>query len=174
MSTSSVVERHCRIVSSEALDPPPIALGFVELYRDRYEPMVRLAYLLTSDRATAEELVQDAFVKVHRQWDRGIDHPKAYLRTAVVNACHSWGRRKVREREHHRRRLEAVPDPELVSDEMGDILTALPDRQRAAIVLRYYEDLPEDEIAELLGCRPNTVRTMIHRGLKALRKEIPQ
>ena len=154
--------------------PPPTSPGFVALYRDRYDPMVRLAFLLTSDRAVAEELVQDAFVKVHRQWDRGIDHPKAYLRTAVVNTCNSWGRRQVRERDHHRRRLEAVPDPELVSDEMGDILDALAPRQRAAIVLRYYEDLPEDDIASVLGCRPGTVRTLIHRGLRALREEIPR
>ncbi|CAN5745751.1 SigE family RNA polymerase sigma factor [soil metagenome] len=152
---------------------PPTSPGFVALYQDRYGPMVRLAYLLTSDLAASEELVQDAFVKVHRQWDRGIDHPKAYLRTAVVNTCYSWGRRKVHERDHHRRRLEAVPDPELVSDEMGDILATLPDRQRAAIVLRFYEDLAEDEIATAIGCRPATVRTLIHRGLKALRKEIP-
>lgn len=172
MSTFIVLERHHHTVSRESLDPPPTALGFVELYRDRYVPMVRLAYLLTSDQAVAEELVQDAFVKVHRQWDRGIDHPKAYLRTAVVNTCHSWGRRKVRESDHHRRRLEAVPDEALVTDEMGDILAVLPDRQRAAIVLRFYEDLPDPEIAQILECRPNTVRTLVHRGLQALRKEM--
>lgn len=173
MSAFSLLEGH-RAHVSDAVDPPPTALDFVALYRERYDPMVRLAYLLTSDRAASEELVQDAFVKVHRQWHRGIEFPKAYLRTAVVNTCHSWGRRKVREREHERRRLEAVPDPELVADEMWDILQVLPERQRAAIVLRYYEDLPEDEIAAVLRCRPATVRTMIHRGLKALRQEIPQ
>lgn len=153
--------------------PPPAPLGFVELYRERYDAMVRLAYLLVGDRAVAEELVQDAFVKVHRQWAGGIEHPKAYLRTAVVNTCHSWGRRRRREQDHHRRRLEAVPDPELVSDEMWDILRTLPERQRAAIVLRFYEDLPESDIATALGCRPGTVRTLVHRGLQALRKELP-
>ena len=57
---------------------------------------------------------------------------------------------------------------------MWDILQVLPDRQRSAIVLRFYEDLPEADIAAALGCRPNTVRTLIHRGLKALRQELPQ
>src|SRR5690606_27547440 len=89
---------------------PPSTL--VDLYHDRYDPMVRLAYLLVADRAVAEELVQDAFVKVHRHWAH-IEHPKAYLRTTVVNTCRSWGRRRTRERDHERRRLEAVPDPDL-------------------------------------------------------------
>ena len=172
MSAPCLAEGHLRLVN----DPvgPPTTVEFIELYRDRYEPMVRLAYLLTSDLAASEELVQDAFIKVHRQWDRGIEFPKAYLRTAVVNTCRSWGRRKVRERDHQRRRLEAVPDPELVADEMGDLLATLPERQRTAIVLRFYEDLAEDDIARALSCRPGTVRTLIHRGLRALRKELPR
>ncbi len=168
MSALRLVPGHAPPVT----DDPATPLGFVELYRDRYEPMVRLAYLLTGDRAAGEELVQDAFIKVHRQWANGIEYPKAYLRTAVVNTCYSWGRRQQREKDHHRRRLEAVPDPELVADELWDVLRALPDRQRTAIVLRFYEDLPEPEIAAAIGCRPGTVRTLIHRGLQALREEI--
>ena len=143
----------------------------VDLYRERYDPMVRLAYLLVGDRSVAEELVQDSFVKVHHHWP-DVEHPKAYLRTTVVNSCRSWGRRHTRERDHQQRRLEAVPDPELVTDEMWDILATLPEKQRTAIVLRFYEDLPEAEIAAVLGCRPNTVRTLVHRGLAALRKEV--
>src|SRR5690606_6703786 len=127
-----------------------------------HAPMVRLAFLLVGDEAVAEELVQDAFLRVHGRWEQGIDHPKAYLRTAVVNACRSWGRRASRERDHHRRRLEAVEDPPFAADELGDVLDRLPHRQRAAIVLRFYEDLPEAEIAAAIGCRPNTVRTLIH------------
>lgn len=142
--------------------------GFVELYRSRYDAMVRLAYLMTGNRAVAEDLVQDAFVSVHRSWARATN-PPAYLRVAVVNACRSWG---------WRRALELVrkpPSPEqpmLVADEMWDVLLTLPPRQRAAIVLRFYEDLPDEEIAALLGCKVPTVRTAVFRGLERLRKEI--
>ena len=140
----------------------------VELYRERYEPMVRLAYLMVGDRATAEELVQDAFVSVHRSWSRATN-PPAYLRAAVVNACKSWGRRRTLEL--HRRPAPTGP-AELVADELWDALQVLPTRQRAAVVLRFYEDLPDARIAELLGCREATVRTAIHRALERLRKEI--
>ena len=144
--------------------------GFVALYRERYDPMVRLAYLMVGDRAVAEELVQDAFVAVHRNWARATQ-PSAYLRTAVVNSCNSWGRRQTLER----LRRPAPPDPDvLVADELWDVLETLPSRQRAAIVLRFYEDLPDDQIATLLGCRVPTVRTAIFRGLAKLRKEIEQ
>jgi RNA polymerase sigma-70 factor (sigma-E family) len=142
--------------------------GFVALYKERYDPMVRLAYLLTGQQAIAEELVQDAFVSVHRSWERATN-PPAYLRTAVVNACRSWGRRQTLER----LRKPAPPDPStLVADEMWDVLLTLPPRQRAAIVLRFYEDLPDEEIAALLGCKVPTVRTAVFRGLEKLRKEI--
>lgn len=140
----------------------------VELYRERHQPMVRLAYLLTGDRGAAEELVQDAFIAVHRSWGR-VTQPSAYLRVAVVNACRSWGRRRVLERE---RRPASAEHAFLVADEMWDLLQGLPERQRAAIVLRFYEDLPDREIAAVLGCREATVRTAVFRGLAALRKEV--
>ncbi|MCU1379431.1 MAG: polymerase sigma-70 factor, sigma-E family protein [Acidimicrobiales bacterium] len=153
-----------------ATQPPVWDDPLIELYRERYGPMVRLAYLLTSDRAVAEELVQDAFVNLHRNWKR-TTNPAAYLRTSVVNATRSWGRRRTLE--IHRR--PTPPDPTLmVADEMWDTLQVLPMRQRAAIVLRFYEDLPDARIAEMLGCREATVRTAIHRGLARLRKEIEQ
>src|SRR5688500_14631222 len=88
--------------------------GLVDLYRSHYGPMVRLAYLLTSSNEVAEELVQDAFVKVHRSWANATN-PPAYLRTAVVNATRSYHRRRVLERDRRPR----PPDPtELVVDEM--------------------------------------------------------
>lgn len=136
--------------------------------------MVRLATLLVDDQARAEELVQDAFVRVHRRWDR-IDNPGAYLRTAVVNACRSHHRRRAMVK---RREPVLHADAGAVTsqhpDELGDALAALPYRRRAAIVLRYYADLPDDEIAEALGVRPPTVRTLIHRGLADLREELPR
>lgn len=144
--------------------------SLVDLYQERYAPMVRLAYLLTGDAAAAEELVQDSFVSVHRSWDRA-RQPSAYLRAAVVNACRSWGRRRTLERSHLRADVEAAVAP--ADDGLWDVLQVLPHRQRAAIVLRFYDDLPDDEIATILGCRPATVRTAVHRGLAAMRKELP-
>lgn len=149
-------------------DPPVWDDPLIQLYRERYEPMVRLAYLMVGQRAVAEELVQDAFVNLHRNWRRATN-PAAYLRTCVVNGTRSWGRRRTLEL--HRR--PAPPDPAtMVADEMWDALQVLPTRQRAAIVLRFYEDLSDARIAELLGCREATVRTAVHRGLARLRKEI--
>lgn len=140
----------------------------VRLYEDRYDELVRLAYLLTRSAAVAEELVQDAFVATHAGWPR-VREPLAYLRGAVVNRSRSWGRRAQLER----RWPPAPPeDARLEADELWDALAALNDRQRAAIVLRYYDGLPDRDIAALLGCRVPTVRTAIHRGLAALRREI--
>jgi RNA polymerase sigma-70 factor (sigma-E family) len=142
----------------------------LELYRQRYDPMVRLAYLLTGDRSVAEELVQDAFVSVYRNWDHATS-PGGYLRTAVVNNARSWLRRRVLEKERPPPRpVDSMPK----ADEMWDVLQVLPERQRAAIVLRFYEDLPDADIARNLGCRLPTVRTAIHRGLAVLRKEMDQ
>jgi RNA polymerase sigma-70 factor (sigma-E family) len=147
-----------------------VAVGddFEALYRERWDPMVRLAYLLTGSQAIAEELVQDAFVSVHRSWARATN-PPAYLRAAVVNACRSWGRRRALEV----LRRPAPPEPSvLVADELWDVLLTLPPRQRAAIVLRFYEDLPDEEIAVLLGCKVATVRTAVFRGLEKLREQV--
>jgi RNA polymerase sigma-70 factor (sigma-E family) len=164
------------MTSDQAGDPAPAPVdavwdeGLVDLYRSHYGPMVRLAYLLTSNNALAEELVQDAFVKVHRNWANATN-PPAYLRTAVMNATRSYHRRRILELE---RRPRPADPAELAADEMWDSLQKLPYRQRAAIVLRFYEDMPEQQIAEHLGVRPNTVRSAIHRGLARLRKEIDQ
>jgi len=151
-----------------AEEPPRWQEPLVALYRERYAPMVRLAHLLTGNQAVAEELVQDAFVAVHRNWAKA-DNAPAYLRTAVVNNARSWLRRKVMENE---RRPQPSGPAQMAADEMWDVLQTLPERQRVAIVLRFYEDMPDDDIAKVLGCRRPTVRTAIHRGLLALRKEM--
>jgi RNA polymerase sigma-70 factor (sigma-E family) len=139
--------------------------GFEAFCRESYEPMVRLAFLLTSSKETAEDLVQDVLARTQPRWSK-INEPAAYLRRAVVNACNSHHRRRFRERAQPQR----VPEPiEMEADELFDVLAALPPRMRAALVLRYYQDLPENDIAELLGCAPGTARSLIHRGLARLR-----
>jgi RNA polymerase sigma factor (sigma-70 family) len=142
--------------------------GLVALYVERRTALVRLAYLLTSDREVAEEVVQDAVLAMRYRWD-DIAEPAAYLRTAVVNRCRSWLRRQRTARAHRPDPGEAVG---LGADEMWDALAGLEERRRTAIVLRFYEDLPDAAIAEVIGCRPATVRTLVHRGLQDLRKEM--
>jgi RNA polymerase sigma factor (sigma-70 family) len=154
------------------LDPsPPVAVwddALVRLYEEHYDGLVRLAYLVSGEAGRAEEVVQDAFLKAQRSWARVRD-PLPYLRTAVVNGCRSLGRRQQLER----RRRPDPPEPAvLVADELWDALATLAHRQRAAIVLRFYCDLPDRDIAAALGCRPATVRTSVHRGLATLRREI--
>lgn len=141
---------------------------FDDLFAERYEPMVRLAMLLVGNEAVAEELVQDAFVRVHHKWAT-VEHPAAYLRTAVVNACRNNRRRARLERAHARADAAAVAPPQ---EPLLDALATLNERQRVAIVLRYYEDLPEAEIAEAIGCRPGTVKSLLSRGLAQLREVI--
>jgi RNA polymerase sigma-70 factor (sigma-E family) len=156
-------------VTDDRTRAPDVITSFADLYRDQYGPMVQLAHLLTMSNSVAEELVQDAFVRVHRKWDQ-IEVPQAYLRTAVVNACRS----------HHRRRLlekarPLHPPPEVVSleaDELWDALAALTYRQRAVLVMKFYEDMPEVDIAAALGCRPGTVKSLTSRALDQLRKVV--
>ena len=153
----------------DGAEPGPAgSRDFDGLFAQRYAPMVRLATLLVGNPAVAEELVQDAFVRVHRKWD-GVEHPAAYLRTAVVNACRNNRRRARLERAHATTASPAVAPPQ---EPLLDALATLSERQRVAIVLRYYEDLSEAEIAAALGCRPGTVKSLLHRGLAQLREVI--
>ena len=148
--------------------PEPWAESFVELYRRERQPMVRLAHLLTGGDPAAEELVHDAFLRIHQRWG-SIDAPGAYLRTTVVNACRSHVRRRVR---RDALPLTVVRDVHDAPDELTDALKALPERQRAAVVLRYYADLPEAEIAALLGCGVSAVKSLLHRAVGTLREVI--
>ena len=147
-----------------------------ELYTRHAAEAIRLAYVLTGDRLLAEDLVQDAFVKlagrlVHLRDPGAFD---AYLRRTIVNLANSSFRRKRVEREYLRR---SAAEPAPVADghdtdrrdELWRDLQRLPARQRTAIVLRIYEDLPEARVAEILGCRPGTVRSLVSRGLAQLR-----
>jgi RNA polymerase sigma-70 factor (sigma-E family) len=145
--------------------------SFEFTYAERWTPMVKLAALTTGSVAIAEEIVQDAFVQLHRHWD-SIESPKSWLRSAVVNGCRDWVRRRGRE-------PTARPDVdgEFGTDNVDNVairtaLDVLTPRQRAAVVLRYFEDLPEKEIAELLDCRPGTVKSLLSRSLPKLEREL--
>jgi RNA polymerase sigma factor (sigma-70 family) len=131
--------------------------------------MVRLAVALMGSTSTAEDLVQDSFVRVHARWER-VSDPPAYLRRTVVNACRSAHRRA-----KHERAVVALARPaatELQPDELFDVLAQLNYRQRAALVLRFYEGLSQREAAQVLGCREGTVASLVHRALAELRRLI--
>jgi RNA polymerase sigma-70 factor (sigma-E family) len=148
----------------------PPTLTFDDFYRERWTPTVRLAHVLTGSAPWAEDLAQEAFAALADRFD-GVDHPNAYLRTTVVNLARSHHRRRVR----HDQLLHLVDRPndsELGASELLDAVDALPYREKAVLVLRYYEDLPEPEIASILGMRPATVRTVAARALRRLRREI--
>jgi RNA polymerase sigma-70 factor (sigma-E family) len=156
----------------------------VELYRTEYRRLVRLAALLVDDVGTAEELVQDAFVATaRRRREVAPDDPAAtgaYLRSAVLNGARSQLRRRAVRRRHLQRvgRLPTAPpaDRDLVASEDGRrvlaALDALPARQRAVLVLRYYEELSVEETATALGISAGTVKTHAHRGLAALQRAL--
>jgi DNA-directed RNA polymerase specialized sigma24 family protein len=130
---------------------------------------VRLARLLTGSNAVAEEIAQEAFVRVHQRYAE-LEVPAAYLRTVVTNLCRSHLRRVTRERRVSIDGPTVVFPPEL--DETWQAVARLPFEQRAVLVLRYYLDLPEVEVARVLGCRVGTVKSRRHRALRALRKEL--
>jgi len=144
------------------------AASFTAFYADHYPDLVRLATLLSGSADTAPDLVQDCFVRLHGRWT-AVQDPLPYARRSVVNACASHHRRVARGR---RLPTPEAPDSELGADELEDALARLPARQRAAVVLRYYSDLPDADIARALRCRPGTVRSLIHRALKDLRERI--
>ncbi|HMG42223.1 MAG TPA: SigE family RNA polymerase sigma factor [Acidimicrobiales bacterium] len=142
--------------------------GFEALYVGSYDRLVRLARLTSADGVPAEEIVQDAFVQLYRRW-ADVREPAAYLRLAVVNGCRSWGRRRLLLA--RRGDPPRLPEPGLDGDALAvrQALATLSPRQRAAVVLRYFEDLPEAEIARALGCRPGTVKSLLSRSLAKLK-----
>jgi RNA polymerase sigma factor (sigma-70 family) len=144
-------------------------LGFVALYRDQYDPMVRLATLLVDRTELAEEIVQDAFAIAFERWER-MESPVAYVRTIVVNRCRDVLRRRRIAATATLGRVQETSEPS--GDLLHDALANLPARQRAVLVLRFYEDLPNDEVGRLLKMRPGTVKSLVHRGLSTLREVV--
>lgn len=142
-----------------------------EIYRELRLPLVRLAFLVTGSRETAEDVVQTAFASAHKRWD-AIEDPPAYLRRTVVNLAKDGHRREFRRRRLVRAEPEQVTSiPEL--DEMWDLVRGLPVVQRAVVVLHFYEDLSLVQIAQLLDRPASTVRSDLRRALARLRKALP-
>jgi len=148
---------------------PMSSSELTSLYRRQHEAMVRLARLLTGSNAVAEEVVQEAFLRMHQLRDQPLN-PDGYLRTTVANLSRSHLRRLRLERRAPQGERVIFDDPEI--DETWEVVCRLPFRQRAVLALRYYDDLSEADIARVLGCRPGTVKSNLHRGLARLRKEL--
>ena len=140
--------------------------NFAALYREHFPALMRVAFLLTGSNETAEDAVQDTFIRCRGKLP-DLDHPRSYLRAALVNECRSLHRRSRREPAFTRQ-----PEPRLETElvELQDALARLPWRERTAIVLRYFADVPDAEIARMLRCRPVTVRSHIRRGITSLRE----
>jgi len=153
---------------------------FAEFVSERQQSLLRFAMVLTGDARLAEDIVQDVLVRAWEKWDRigPLEHPNAYIRRMIINDFLSWRRRWARVQP-----LALVEPPGSVDDhanahaERDALLTEvakLPRKQRAVLVLRYYQGLADAEIADVLGCAAGTVRGYASRALATLRVEIRQ
>jgi RNA polymerase sigma factor (sigma-70 family) len=144
--------------------------AFEDFYAGRWPHAFRLASLMTRDAEAGADIAQDVFTKMSRCWAT-IDRPDAYLRRSLTNASANW-RRNGRTAAGKLHLLAANGDEEVPVDGLADAVARLPFRQRAVVVLRYYADLTEAEIAQALDCRPGTVKSLNSRALEALSKEV--
>ena len=151
---------------------------FAEFVGARWSSLYRLAYLLAASPTGAEDLLQTTLEKVYVNWARikGVEHAEAYVRRMLANTFVSSRRRRwIGEQPH-----EKLPEPAGGSDELlildraliWPLVCALPARQRAVIVLRYYEDLTEAQIADVLGCATGTVKSQSSAAISALRRAL--
>lgn len=156
--------------------------AITEIYTSHYGGFVRLATLLLRDQAVAEEVVQDAFVELHKRWRKLRDTQAAvsYVRTSVVHKSRSVGRRRAVAAKHPDDRPVDVPSAEhgalrsVAGEAVVDALRTLPVRQREVLVLRYYGDLSEADIAAAMGISRGAVKSHTSRGMTALRARLEE
>ena len=152
-----------------------------ELYQATAIGLIRLAYVILGDRQAAEDVVQDAFCNLFLRWDR-LSHAQGaeyYVRVTVLNACRSALRRRA---VRNRLVLHELPAPSveaavLGGEERADLIRAvdrLPQRQRETLILSYYLDLPDDEIATLMGVGMSSVRSARHRALENVARDLKE
>jgi RNA polymerase sigma-70 factor (sigma-E family) len=154
-------------------------VDFAEFVLGRTPALLRFAYLLTGDSHLAEDLVQEAFVRAHRRWS-SISHddgPEPYVRKVILRQFLSWRRRKSAGELPvadlpDRASVEELESRIVQADEMWAVLGTLSRAQRAVMILRYYEDLPDADIARLLNCSPATVRVHAFNALGKLRAAV--
>ena len=148
------------------------------LYSDHARGAIRLAFLMTGDQQQAQDIAQEAFVRIAGRFAdlRDPDALPGYLRATVLNLSRGYLRRLRTQRAYLKRTPRGEPtvpqDDAGGRDEMWRALQRLPHRQRAALVLRYYEDLSERQTGEALGCSVSAVKSLVSRGLETLRAEV--
>jgi RNA polymerase sigma-70 factor (sigma-E family) len=162
---------------------PSAAHAVTALYEAHALGLVRLAVVMTGDQGSAEDIVQDAFLGLYRRWDHLSDlpYPLAYLRASVLNGCRTTLRRRS-QADRRRQRLSEVPSESaeahvLLSEEQQAVARAirdLPDRQREALVLRYYLDMSEADTAEAMRVSRGTVKSATSRALAAIRRRLKE
>jgi RNA polymerase sigma-70 factor (sigma-E family) len=152
---------------------------FAEFVAARSASLYRTAYLMVGEHALAQDLLQEALTKTYVAWPRlrEVQNAEAYTRRAITNTAISWSRKK----SSHERPTESLPDradPTRAADDLGTRdwlwteLQQLPPRQRAALVLRFYEDLSEAQTAAAMDCAVGTVKSQVSQGLKRLREQV--
>ncbi|NUR29002.1 MAG: SigE family RNA polymerase sigma factor [Catenulispora sp.] len=161
---------------------PAVVPTFDDYVASRGAALLRLAFALTGDRHLAEDLTQDALAGLYSRWSRvaGMEQVDAYVRRSLVNLHVSWRRRRSSREVPLADPSEPVggdvaPDGTEAAaerDQAWRLLATLPRRQRAVLVLRFYEDLSDRDIAETLGCSQATVRSQASRALATLRGNI--
>lgn len=156
-------------------------MDFGAFLDDRQLPLLRLAIVLCGSRAPAEDVLQDVLLRAHQRWDQigAMESPYGYVRTMLVNEHLSWRRRAAHQipvaDEELDSRAGARPDHADALADRDDLLrrvNALPPKQRVAMILRFFDDLDDAEIAHALGCEAVTVRSYISRALKTLRIDL--
>jgi RNA polymerase sigma-70 factor (sigma-E family) len=153
--------------------PPEDRTDLATVSARDHDRLVRLAWLLTSSPETAHDVVQDAFAAAHRRWDVVRD-PAAYLRRSVVNGAAQHHRRRHRDLAVMRRHGPADTATSPEDEYLADAIAALPFRQQAVVVLRFWGGLSEADIAAAVGCRPGTVGPTLTRALRRLRTALTE
>jgi RNA polymerase sigma-70 factor (sigma-E family) len=170
--------------SGVGMDRPTAADQVTLLYRIHGMDLIRIAAVMLGSRADAEDAVQDAFCGLFRRWDQLADPRNAlpYVRSAVMNRCRSELRRQARlerraDQNHRPLDAESPEQSAVLGEEHRDVLAALrrlPERQREALILRYFMDLPEPEIAAAMGISQGTVKSTTSRAIAALARRVKE
>jgi DNA-directed RNA polymerase specialized sigma24 family protein len=157
------------MISEGRLEAGPSG-GFDDFYAEHWPDAFRLAALMTHDAEAGADIAQDVFANMSRRWET-IERPDAYLQRALTNASSNW-RRSGRRAARKLHLLVVRGDGDVPFDGLADAVARLPFRQRAVVVLRYYADLSEADIARALDCPPGTVKSLGSRALATLSKEV--